>query len=437
MPQNESLSREELLNKLNLISNLYEKAKQIQEEMDSFVPEDYYVRDVVVPEFPGQYETEKQRALWREKLDHTYAGAVELAERTHREVYSPKEPAKPKLTKFVKPQNHELQEKLTKSKNRFYVGAGVGIFFFLGIFSCMLSGDWDVLPFVTIVALAGAAAFWFFHKKYNETKLVEEKQIAEALDAHNRQQDEIKAEYAKNMKAYEGEIAVYEEKLSKFLEEYAAWREIFIASQKEERLIKDQLEKDRQTAVEKIYKETLQPVLDALNEENDLVSKEYLPVLRIITDLLRSGRADGLKEAINLYEEIVYRERQLQLQREQEAQRRYEEEQRRQAEERRYQEEKKFREDQERQRQREEERRQQEAERRHREEMAQRDRMERDRQNEERRRAEEDRRRADRAELDRKQREDRDTRDQCNRCAQVSHCSMAFRRPNCASFRPR
>jgi cell division protein FtsW (lipid II flippase) len=38
--------------------------------------------------------------------------------------------------------------------------------------------------------------------------------------------------------------------------------------------------------------------------------------------------------------------------------------------------------------------------------------------------------------LDRKQKEDRDTRDQCNRCAQVGHCGMAFRRANCASFRP-
>ena len=221
------------------------------------------------------------------------------------------------------------------------------------------------------------------------------------------------------------------------MKDYQAWREIYIQSVNEEAYILDKLEADRVSAVKKIYEERYTPAVAALNETNDLITDEYLPVLNVIIDLLKSGRADDLKEAINLFEDIVYRERQLALEREKEEQRRLEEEQRRRDEERRHREDMQFRKDQERQRQREEERRQQDAERRHREEMDQRERQERDRQNEERRRADEERRRADRAELDRKQEEERNTRDQCNRCAQNSHCSMAFRRPNCASFRPR
>jgi len=229
----------------------------------------------------------------------------------------------------------------------------------------------------------------------------------------------------------------FNEESRAFVRAYTEWRGIYLESRREEEDIAEKLEEDRQAAVNAINKEEMLPVLQELSDTNDLVSMNYLPVLETLIDLLKDGRADDLKEAINLYEDIVYRERQLELEREKEEQRRWEEEQRRRDEERHHKEQMKFQQDQERQRQREEERRQQDAERRHREEMDQRDRQERDRQNEERRRADEERRRAERAELDRKQKEDRETRDQCNRCAQAGHCSMAFRRPNCASFRPR
>lgn len=430
-----ALQKNELLTKLGKIRNLYEETVSIRSEMDTFVPEDCYEREIEVPEFPGEYESERIRALWRDKLDHTYEGAVAIAEKTHREVFSPKAPDKLKLPAFEKPKNRELLDKQAKYRSRSFVGAGVGIFFFLGIFSCLQSGYGA--PFVITVALIGAAIFLFFRKKYDEAKKQEEKETAEALLAHNQHLEELKAAHAEKMKAYEDECAKYEANLQKFLEDYATWRAIYLQSVSEEAQIAEKLEADRIAAVKKIYEERYVPAEAALQETNDLVTEKYLPVLDVIIDLLRSGRADDLKEAVNLFEDLVYRERQLALEREKEEQRQQEERMRRQAEERHHKEQMRFQQDQERQRQREEQQRQQDAERRHREEMAQRDRQERDRQYEERRRAEEDRRSADRAEQDRRREEERNTRDQCNRCAEVGHCSMSFRRPNCASFRPR
>ena len=227
--------------------------------------------------------------------------------------------------------------------------------------------------------------------------------------------------------------------LKQFLEEYKAWREIYIKRVKEEAKIEKQLAADRKAAVEKIYQERYIPAEAALSAENDLVSEDYLPVLNVLIDLLRSGRADGLKEAINLYEELVYRERQLQLQREQEEQRRYEEQQRREDEERRYREDMKFRQEQEYQRQREEQQRRSDEERRHREDMRAREAQERSRQlaEKERIRKEEYRAHMDKIEQERKQRNAGQA--QCRACAHAGRCNISIHNnaPTCTGFTPR
>lgn len=430
------LQKSELLARLKAVLAKYTDVVAINAELDSFIPEDNYVRNVVVPEFPGGFNSERERRIWKEKLDHTYERAIELAGETYRQIHAPKKPEKPKKQEFMVVKDAELTEKQQKVRNSSFVAIGVCIFFLLGAVFGVDEKTADTLPTILGIAAVAAATFAFFKYKEKTIKATIEAKVTEAQVAFNRQQEKIMTEYNEKMKAYKSETEAHELALKAFLEQYTSWREVYLASQQEEKQIKNQLEKDRQAAVQKIYEEKMLPAMDALSTINDLVPETYLPVLHILIDLINSGRADDLKEAINLHEEILYRERQLALEQEKEAQRQYEERQRRQDEERRYREDMQFRKEQERQRQREEERRQQNAERRHREEMEQRDRQERDRQNEERRRADEERRRTERAESDRRQKEDRDTRDQCNRCAQVGHCSMAFRRPSCASFRP-
>ena len=275
------------------------------------------------------------------------------------------------------------------------------------------------MPTLIIITVLAAAAFLFFGYMVKQLKAEEAKKEAEALAAYNRQKEEIMAEYAKKMKVYEGECTEYEVTLKSFLEDYLAWREIFIQSVKEEAQIAEKLEADRKAAVEKIYEERYLPAEAALNECNDLVSEEYLPNLKVIIDLLKSKRADDLKEAINLYEELVYRERQLQLQREQEEQRRREEEQRRQDEERRHKEEMQFRESQERQRRYEEEQRRRDEERHHQEDMKQREQQARD-----------EKLRADK---------ERQSQKRCVWCAHRSTCRQQYYDGayNCTGFTPR
>lgn len=426
------LSREDLIAKLQNISGLYKATRSIQAKMDDFEPEDNYPREISVPEFPGNFSKEEQ-TIWVERLDHTAEFAAKVAEGGHRKAHAPEEPKKPVIKEFQKIHDTKLADAQSKFGCLSYVAAGVCGFFLLG--SVVGGADSSTLPTILGIAAIGGVAFFLFRKKVAAAKAEEEKKNAQALAEHNRRSEEIMAEYKKKKEIYDKDLAEYEIELKQFMEEYLAWREIYLQSVDEEAEIADKLEADRVAAVNAMYQQEYLPAEAALNEANTLVSEDYLPVLPVIIDLLRSSRADNLKEAINLYEDLVYRERQLQLQREIEEQRQYEEELKREAEERHHQEQMRFKENQERQRRQEEAQRRSDEERHHQEQMK----LQQDQ--EQQRRREEEKRRKDEA---RRQREYEDQQRsaasaQCRACANVAHCNMRIhnKTPNCTGFRPR
>lgn len=432
-----SLNKSELIAKLEKISFLHHKALSIKHKMANFVPEDNYERKVIVPAFPGEYKDEEDREILECAIKHEDEDAIEQMAETYDEMYHPKMPSEPVKPVYNGADTGKSKEKQRKLRLVSNIGLGVAIFFLLGAL-VGTSGYSETLPTILIIAALGAAAFVggrFLGKKEKEE--VEDKLEAEARAEHEKKLAILNEQYKKAVKIYEDECETYAPVRQDFLKKYADWRKIYLESLAEEKKISKVLAADRKAAVAKIENEEFTPALTELAEVNDILTTDYLPAVDIIIDLLKSGRADDLKEAINVYEDMVYRERQLQLQREQEEQRRREEEQRRRDEERRHREEMKFREDQERQRRREEEKRRQDEERRYREERTLQEKQERNRQYEDNRRRQEERRREEKAELERKRQQDSATRRQCNTCALASHCSVAFTRPNCASYKPR
>lgn len=425
----------ELLKKLEKIWDLYTVTLNIEEEMDNYEPEDNYKREVIVPVFPGEYNSAAERSDWEEAIGHEKKDAVELIEMVYDRVYKPRQPEKPILGN---PPGNDTPLADEHKKKRGFIPLVAG---FVAICS-LISGGLFLGDLVTLIAniviliACGAGMLWFFIK-YKSVKAADEEVTRMAVSSYETEKKEKEEKYKQAIKEYQDKLVHFEQAKTTFINEYIAWRDIYIKHLSEEATIEEELEKDRLAGVNRIYKEKYIPAKNNLDKVNDLISEDYLPVLDKIVSLIKSGRADGLKEAINLYEEIEYRERQLEIQREMEEQRQYEEELRRQDEERRYQQEMRFREEQERQRKYEEERREREAERRHKEELALRERQEQERQFEERKRMEQEKRKQDREELSRKKDEERATFRQCNTCALTGHCSMAFRRSNCASYRPR
>lgn len=431
------MPKNELIAKLEEISALYAGTEAIQSQMDDFAPEDHYDRQIVVPQFPGEYKSEKERSAWLELIGHDEEDAVQIMDMAYERVHCPKEPAKPNIGN--RPENtHDTANALKKKLGCLPIVAG-----FVAVCSLisggLFSGETATIIGNLVIIAACVVAVLFFLKKYKIAQQADEEATKVMIKNYDESKQEAEEKYEQDMIAYQTERTAYLLSKGDFLEEYAAWREIYLDHLKEEAEIEEKLEADRIAGVNRIYEEQYAPAQKKLEERNDLITAEYLPVLHIIIDLIKSGRADDLKEAVNLYEELVYRERQLQLQREQEEQRRQEEEQRRQDEERRHREEMQFREEQERQRQREEEQRRRDEDRRYREETRTREAEARSRelQEKERIRKEQYKEHMNRVEQERAQRNA--AQKQCQACAHAGRCNMMAhnKAPTCTGFTPR
>lgn len=403
------MPKNELITKLEEISALYANTVAIQSQMDDFTPEDHYDRQVVVPQFPGEYKSEKERNAWQELIGHDEEDAVQIMDMAYERVHCPKEPAKPNIGK--RPENtHDTANALKKKLGCLPIVAA-----FVAVCSLisggLFSGEAGTIIGNLVIIGACAVAVLFFLKKYKSAQQADEEVTKVMIKNYDESKREAEEKYEQDMNIYQTERTAYILSKGDFLEEYTAWREIYLDHLREEAEIEEKLEADRIAGVNRIYEEQYMPAQKKLEESNDLITAEYLPVLHIIIELIKSGRADDLKEAVNLYEELVYRERQLQLQREQEEQRRYEEEQRRRDEERRYQEEKQFREDQERQR----------------------------RYDAEQQRREEERRAKDREkqEWEAASRAEREAKSRCHWCKKYHSCGIRHNPPlNCTAFDP-
>lgn len=420
MSTNSNLPKDELISKLEAISVLRDKALSIKQKMENFVPEDIYERKVVVPVFPGEYKSDDEREEIENSIDHSENNAIEQMAESYDRLYAPQKPVEPKIKEFEYRTDVATTNKQTKWKLYSYISGGVSGFFFLSIILGTADGAWFTIFAISIIA---ALLCLFFRNKLKNEIEAEKKKKEEALFAYTEHKNKLTEEYQEKLESYESEYAAYQLRRQDFLDEYVNWREIYLESEDEEAQIEEQLEADRVAAVEKIRADEFTPALQEVVEvNNDLITNEYLPAIDIIIDLLKSGRADDLKEAINLYEDILYRERQLKLQREQEEQRRYEEECRRQDEERRYQEEKQFREGQERQRRKEEEQRLNFEKKKYEEQKA----ME-----------NEERLRKQREESAQQSKLTHETRLQCDSCSCRSGCYLVYKRANCPSYRPK
>lgn len=425
------MPKSELIQKMEEVSERYADVVTIQTEMDVFTPDDHYERTVRVPAFPGK------DPQWEKAIDHEDADAAEQMAELYDRTKCPIEPKKPNPVK--RPENvQDATEALKKKLGCLPIIAG-----FIGVCSLisggLFAGDAGTVIGNLVILIACVAAAMFYFKKQKAAQQADEAATKQQLQQYEEDKQKAEAKYEQAMNTYLTERSAYLSSKEAFLAEYAAWREVYLAHVKEEEEIGEKLEADRLAGVKKIREEKLVPAQKALEESNDLIGEGYLPVLHILLDFLKSGRADDLKEAVNLYEEMVYRERQLQLQREQEEQRRREEEQRRRDEERRHREEMKFREDQERQRRYEEDQRRRDEDRRAREDAHAREAEARHREYEEKERIrkEQYREHMDRIEQERKQRNAGQA--QCRACAHAGRCNMMIHNsaPTCTGFTPR
>lgn len=425
------MSKNELIEKLNVISQRYDDVCRVREKINAITPVDNYQRNVAVPSFP-EVGGEESRQLLINTIEHKGKDALDSAKIAYEGVCPPpKEPQKPKEAVFKSPPKPKSQGAFSALS---IVSIFISLFFFAGLIFSNFTPEiiWTVyvivaigvfFALVAIMCLVAHLAIMLFAK--SKEKIAKER--------FENEQALVMEKYSEELRKHQEELDLYRESEQAFLNEYLDWREAYLEHLNEEEGIKAQLEIDKGLLIKELEENELEPALAKLNEANDLTSEEYLPVIDKLISFIKSGRADSLKEAINLHEEILFKERELQLEREKEERRQYEAMLRLAAEQALHEAEMEFQREQEAQRQAEERYRRQENERRHREEMELLEKQESNRQAEARR--EESRRKHE--ETAAMYRDYHATHRQCQSCANMTHCRMAFQRSNCASYRPK
>ncbi|MBE6574284.1 MAG: hypothetical protein E7652_07815 [Ruminococcaceae bacterium] len=422
-------AKKSLITKLEQISALYKTTLSIKNKSSRFTATDNYTRKVYLPPFPGEYRSEEEREAWKKSTDHCADNAISSMDYIYDRVCKPKEPQKPEPGIF--PTNEHSQANELKKKEGWKVLVAGFVAFCVLISGGLFSGEALTVIFnLILLGVCGAVLFLFF-KKLQSSNKADEESTRMVIENYNKFKAQAEAKYESDMTAYKTAMDSHALKKTDFIKKYTEWRKVYLLHIEEEKEIAEMLEADRVAEVKRIFEEEYLPAENKLKAYNDLVSENYLPVLDDIISLIKDGRADDYKEAVNLYEEISYRERQLVLEREKEEQRKHEAALKREAEERHHREQMDFQKEQERQRAREIEKQQDLERQRIAEEQRHNAAQEREMKNKqdlERRRITEERRQA---EASRQKR--------CWYCAHQSSCGLkstdgAY---NCTGFTPK
>ena len=301
--ENKVLSKSDLIAKLQGISELYKEAEAMKAKATQFQPAENDSNQAPnEPTFPGEYHNDAERSLWEHAvLLHHIPNAAEEMEKYYREQCCPQYKAPVYQDPTPAAENNKLE-----LFGKVCLGSGVVSLFLIGG-ALSVDGGFSIalVPILICVALFAGSLFKFCKK----LKVVKEN-ITIAKAEHEKVVAAAEAEHAKKMKQYEAEK-------EGFMKVYAQWREAYHSYEVEKMCKTTQWESDRKAGEQKLLSELYIPALKKLEAANDLVSEEYLPVLEDIIDLLCTNRADSLKEAINLYEEISDREKQYALQQKQ------------------------------------------------------------------------------------------------------------------------
>ena len=121
-------------------------------------------------------------------------------------------------------------------------------------------------------------------------------------------------------KMYQIELEKYEKyrrKRHAYNERVKEHEKIVKKHKEEEEKIKDKICEEVEKIQNEIRKKEYDPIWNELCEKSkDVLSEEYFDDIYTIIELMENGRADSIKEAINLFEQIKHREKQLELERE-------------------------------------------------------------------------------------------------------------------------
>ena len=159
-----SLPKEEVIEKLEKISELYLEICRVTYEIKNFSPEDQYERKCVVPTFPGDYENESTRRHLEHSVSHEKDDAVKQMEAVYRRTFAPrkpKKPPKPIIKEFTNSELRELEIKKDTAKTKSKIALIVGVLILLALLPYFSY----ILPAIVGIAVFAICAYIFLSSK--------------------------------------------------------------------------------------------------------------------------------------------------------------------------------------------------------------------------------------------------------------------------------
>ncbi len=260
------MEKQELLEQLKKINELQDEAQKVDKEIKHTHVNKRYIRKIVVPDKPTEPVKIEKPIAYHESFDDYFRIGSDYFIRT---------------PIFL---------------------TAVAIFIFLSSFFSDLQWWTNVLRKISISIIALAGIFVFIDLiKYLKRK-----------SQYREYVSQCDYEFSLEKKKYEAYLQQYE-KYAIELKNYEKMRKL---AAKEEDEIYDCKRKDTEEMQKELRTAKYDPIIAKLNEQNNgLIADIYLKDINQIINILEQGRADSLKEALNVLEDIKFKEEQLNLER--------------------------------------------------------------------------------------------------------------------------
>ncbi|MBR5272814.1 MAG: hypothetical protein IKU25_05400 [Clostridia bacterium] len=328
-----NLSCKDLVIKLEMIKDLYSRVSAAKTKMNNVkhTVVDDYERTVHEPDFKGRWGERVYRAVLK-------SGTQEDLLTIYKDYFTPEKPTKKMPTKPMEYKKKEKENEKNNHKSVLLKSVIIAIVAFICLvyFFVKKGGNtgeaWLWLILAVALLFFAMASYIKGKVKLKENAENRTEKYEAKLEKYNQKVAAINEQYEKEMEAYNAKVKEYNDNQESFIKDCEELLAVQKSIEEEEADISRKLEQKRAQEKDRIYREEYIPAFEAFEENNDLVSDDYVYAIGEFIALIKNGRADSLKEAINLYEEIQHRERELELQRGLDARRRREEDEQQEVE---------------------------------------------------------------------------------------------------------
>ena len=233
------MSKHDAIHQLQTLWDAYQELRQAELKRACYRPQGDYTCAMEVPPFPDKRWNKSNATSLADTIDHFAPDAIEKAGGQYDRRYRPRKPAAPTST-YLAPD----KEPLEKTPLGCTLDAIAAFALFVSL-SCVVLAQRGAGYTITI-GICAAYLVWRYvvRSLYARSKYAQ--QCAAARKNHKESMAKKDAKYRQKLQEYQRKCEEYEAERAQFLEDYAAWRPIYLEYIEKYRAAEARYDRDRQ-----------------------------------------------------------------------------------------------------------------------------------------------------------------------------------------------